>query len=206
MSIPYTYFIKWSKTGIQYYGVRYCRNCCPSDLWTTYFTSSKYVKEYRKLHGEPDIIQIRKVFDTKEKAIIFESKFLKKVNAVKRNDFLNKTDGKAISYNSHPKGMLGKKHTSATKEKMRGRKWSEKDKELMSKNRSGKNHWNYGNKWSDDVKEKNRLSNIKKRKENPELFTNPPSAKDRKHSEETKKKISEARKLYWEKKRNSSPK
>ena len=43
------------------------------------------------------------------------------------------------------------------------------------------------------------------RKENPELFTNPPSWEGKNHSDQSKEKMSLARKLYWEKKRNSSP-
>jgi len=75
----------------------------------------------------------------------------------------------------------------------------------MSKNRSGSKHWNYGNTWSEESKNKNRLSNQITRKQNPELFTDPPSFEGKTHSEIAKQKMSLARKLYWEKKRNSSP-
>ena len=61
-NIPYTYLIGWSKLNKYYYGVRYAKNCHPSDLWTKYFTSSKYVKQFREENGEPDIIEIRKTF------------------------------------------------------------------------------------------------------------------------------------------------
>ncbi len=61
--IPYTYIIGWSLYNKYYYGVRYAKNCNPNDLWKTYFTSSKYVKEFRNNHGEPDIIQVRKTFE-----------------------------------------------------------------------------------------------------------------------------------------------
>ena len=64
--IPYTYLIGWSKLNKWYYGVEYgikkipCAN--PKNLWTTYFTSSNIVSHFRKTHGEPDIIQVRKLF------------------------------------------------------------------------------------------------------------------------------------------------
>lgn len=32
-NIPYTYRIKWSNTGMSYYGVRYANDCKPDDLW-----------------------------------------------------------------------------------------------------------------------------------------------------------------------------
>ena len=49
--MSYTYLIGWTKYNIQYYGVRYAKGCHPDDLWKTYFTSSKYVKEFREKNG-----------------------------------------------------------------------------------------------------------------------------------------------------------
>lgn len=54
---PYTYHIAWTSIDKHYYGVRYAKNCHPSDLWQTYFTSSKHVKNTRERYGEPDIIE-----------------------------------------------------------------------------------------------------------------------------------------------------
>ena len=68
----YTYRIGWSGHNKHYYGVRYAVNCSPDDLFNSYFTSSKHVKQFFKLNGKPDIIQIRKVFETKEQAINWE--------------------------------------------------------------------------------------------------------------------------------------
>lgn len=92
---PYTYIIRWSKTGMNYYGVRYAKDCHPSELFVTYFTSSKRVANYIKEHGLPDIIQIRKTFVCEErvaKARNFEHRALRRLKAVTRTDFLNKTD------------------------------------------------------------------------------------------------------------------
>ena len=55
-SVPYVYFIYWSKTQVGYVGCRYSKDCTPDDLWKTYFTSSESVKKYRQKHGEPDKI------------------------------------------------------------------------------------------------------------------------------------------------------
>jgi hypothetical protein len=93
---PYTYFIGWSWLNTYYYGVKFAKKCHPSDLWVTYFTSSKYVHEFRELYGEPDIIEIRNVFNTADKARSWEHKVLKRIKAVLRKDFLNESDGKSI--------------------------------------------------------------------------------------------------------------
>ena len=70
--IPFTYLIGWSKHNIWYYGVRVKPGTTPADLWTTYFTSSKLVKQIRKDVGEPDVIQVRKTFKTKTGALLWE--------------------------------------------------------------------------------------------------------------------------------------
>lgn len=86
---PYTYLIGWSDQQKFYYGVRFAKNCNPSDLWVKYFTSSEPVAEFRKEYGEPDIIQIRKTFNSKESAILWEQKVLIKINARYNPLFLN---------------------------------------------------------------------------------------------------------------------
>lgn len=93
----YTYLIKWSNTNKSYYGVRYAKGCTPEDLWVTYFTSSKFVHAYRKLHGEPDLIKIRKVFgDDPVKAKLWEEKVLKRLNCVYNNDWLNQSNNNSF--------------------------------------------------------------------------------------------------------------
>jgi hypothetical protein len=80
---------------MNYYGVRYAKNCHPSDLFVTYFTSSKYVADYIKEHGLPDIIEIRKTFTCEnrvKKAKKHEHKVLSKINAGYRDDYLNKSN------------------------------------------------------------------------------------------------------------------
>lgn len=81
---------------MKYYGVRFAQNCHPSDFWVEYFTSSNYVTEYIKEHGEPDIKIIRKTFTNSEQARNWEHRVLKKLKVTLREDYLNKSDGKAI--------------------------------------------------------------------------------------------------------------
>lgn len=90
--IPYTYLIGWSKLDKWYYGVRYAKGCNPNDLWVKYFTSSNNVKKFRKANGEPDVIQIRRIFDNKSKALLWEHKVLKRMKVLKNNQlWLNKS-------------------------------------------------------------------------------------------------------------------
>lgn len=96
-SIPYTYLLEWSSTGMKYYGVRYAKNCDPVDLWNPYKTSSKYVKEYVALNGAPDIIQVRKTFNSVSDARLWEHRVLKRIGAATRLDYLNRTDNHSIS-------------------------------------------------------------------------------------------------------------
>jgi hypothetical protein len=86
---PYTYLIGWSKHNKWYYGVRYAKNCNPNDLWIKYFTSSKKVKEFRELYGEPDIKQIRKTFDNDKSAKLWEDKVLRRMEVHLNEKFLN---------------------------------------------------------------------------------------------------------------------
>lgn len=91
MTIPYTYLIGWISLEKFYYGVRYAENCHPDDLMKTYFTSSKHVLNFIKEHGLPDIVEIRKIFKTKESARIWENKVLKRMKITKNDKFLNRT-------------------------------------------------------------------------------------------------------------------
>ena len=106
---PYTYLIVWTQYNKWYYGVRFSRKCNTSELWKTYFTSSKYVKDFCKKYGPPDIIQVRKVFTSADSARIWEHKVLKRLRAKDSDKWINLSDSKAI-YNDHQKrALIGKK-------------------------------------------------------------------------------------------------
>lgn len=107
--ICYTYLIGWSTYKKFYYGVRYSKNANPFELWKTYFTSSKYVKNFREKYGEPDIIQIRKTFNNPDKARLWEHKVLKKLKVVNDDKWLNQTDNISFSLEASLKGVSSKK-------------------------------------------------------------------------------------------------
>lgn len=108
--IPYTYAIGWSEIKKYYYGVQYGRKANPSNLWTTYFTSSNVVKEYRKLYGEPDIIKVSKTFKEADDAINWEQGVLKKLLSSKnpnRENWINVciTYGNYFQTDEHRKSL-----------------------------------------------------------------------------------------------------
>lgn len=86
----FTYLIGWSKLDKFYYGVRFADNAHPSDLWCTYFTSSKYAHEFRTNNGEPDIKEIRKIFNSKKSAILWEEKVLRRLKVNNNERWLNR--------------------------------------------------------------------------------------------------------------------
>jgi hypothetical protein len=92
ITTPFTYLIGWSKLNKFYYGVRYAQGCDPSDLWTSYFTSSGPVSRFRTEHGDPDVVQVRYTFNSTQAARDWELKVLKRMNVVLREDFLNQHD------------------------------------------------------------------------------------------------------------------
>lgn len=95
-TIPYTYLIGWSDLDVWYYGVRYAEGCNPVELWSTYFTSSKHVKNFVNCFGDPDVRQIRKTFNNKTSSRLWENKVLKRMKIIIRKNWINKTDNIAI--------------------------------------------------------------------------------------------------------------
>jgi hypothetical protein len=87
---PYVYHISWSNQNKHYIGVRFRKGCNPSDLWVSYFTSSKHVKKFREEFGEPDLIEILETFTNADDARSAESKYIQNFDAVKSKDYLNK--------------------------------------------------------------------------------------------------------------------
>ena len=191
MQIPFTYLIGWSSHNIWYYGVRYAKNATPNSLWTTYFTSSKLVKELKNRIGDPDVIQIRKTFNSREKAVLWESKVLRRLKLCERDDFLNKARSTPIKFAlAGSKHWVGRKHSEETKAKMR--KWVD----IARHEKRLDNGWS-GRKHSEETKAKMREEQAL----NPRVASEETRAKigvasrgrqaflGRKHSEETKAKL-----------------
>lgn len=97
MTTPYFYVLKEVSTDMLYAGVKFSKNCNPSDLLVTYFTSSKIVRAM--LAADPSCFVVNRVrtFSSKEDAINYEKRFLKKVKADKSSRWYNQSISGAVS-------------------------------------------------------------------------------------------------------------
>lgn len=94
--IPFVYIIRDTSNNKKYAGVKFSKGCKPSDILTSYFTSSKVVKSLIK-QGREFVIDKIVEFETKEDAIEFEELLLLTVNAHLSDDWYNLAAGRAIN-------------------------------------------------------------------------------------------------------------
>lgn len=191
---PYTYLIGWTAQRKFYYGVRYAKNCKPEDLWSKYFTSSKEVAAMKTIYGDPDVIQIRKVFLTKERARLWENKVLRRLKVVSREDFLNKNDAPAPPINNRVMTDTTKNKISAVH---RGKPKSEEHKQKIREARAKQINTRKGIRATEETKQKIREARAKQTITPETRDKMSASRKGEKHwtygkprSEETKQKIS----------------
>ncbi len=174
--LSYVYLIGWTLIDTWYIGVRYKKNCHPTDLWTKYFTSSEYVKEFRQLHGDPDHIEILKTFNNKIEACLFEEQKLIEFDVLKKNNWLNRNI-RGIKFCGRSPGFT----------------CSEDHKRKMSESHKG----NKGHLQTEETRRKisNATKNIKRKPLSEETKIRMSRAKSgRILSEETKRKMSEIKK------------
>jgi hypothetical protein len=120
--LPYCYLIGWTAQNKFYYGVKYAAyrtsSAHPSKFWVEYFTSSERVKEFRKQHGDPDVIAIRATFDpaqygsmeaAQKAAVIHECKVIRRMNMVYDARFLNCGNGGLGTYSGAINGNKARK-------------------------------------------------------------------------------------------------
>lgn len=132
MRNAFVYVVGWKQIGKYYAGVRYRAGCQPSDLWTLYFTSSKLVADFRIQHGEPDVVRVVKTFgDDALEARLFEQRYLRKVNALHSDKWLNRAVG------GHFAGRRGP-HSEETKMKIAAKAKGRKRKTPVSEEQKQK--------------------------------------------------------------------
>lgn len=140
---PFTYLIGWSRHNLWYYGVRFSRTANPSDLWTTYFTSSKKVRAARLIFGEPDIRQVRRVFSDKKMALIWEHTVLRRMGVKHNTNWLNDSVGLGDKQHIGPWTDDMKSKISATKRRLLAngtiipKKHTEEHKQKLRENNPG---------------------------------------------------------------------
>jgi hypothetical protein len=158
---PYTYLIRHRPTNRVYYGMRAANKVDPEqDLWQHYFTSSPGVQQLIEETGPDSFdIEIRRVFATKEQAVAWETRVLRRCKVLHDDRWINQNvagyivpteqSRKKISeyHKDKPKSEEHKKHLSES-QKGRPKKstvyQSDEYRKKMSLLKSGSNNGMYG--------------------------------------------------------------
>lgn len=94
MYTPYTYLITHIPSGKRYYGVRWARNCHPSELWKKYFTSSRVIKRLIEQDGIGAFAyEVRRTFQSSKDARAWEIKVLRRLNVSSHQGWFNISEG-----------------------------------------------------------------------------------------------------------------
>jgi len=177
---PYTYLIRHRRTGKVYYGFRSANKVVPSeDLWKHYFTSSPKVQQLIADTGTDSFdVEVRKVFETKEQAVAWEAKVLRRCKVLHDDRWLNQNvagyivpteeSRKKISdfHKGKAKSQEHKQNLSNSqkgKPKLNSKNQTPEYRELMSKLKSGTGNGRYGKKVSEETRRK--ISEAKKGKQ-----------------------------------------
>ena len=194
----YTYFLtaKEPFNGMKYYiGVRFCKVNPEEDK---YLGSSRVIKQ-NKIAVDKHILA---TWDTRQEAVSHEILLHDCFNVSTNKEFFNQSKQTALGFDTT--GMLspmkGKKHTLEAIEKMRESKLNQSDetKQKISNTLKGHVAWNKGVSPTDDAKYK--MSQAKLGKiYSIEHRLNISKAKSN-ISEETRNKLSNSAKRYWEQK------
>lgn len=161
---PYTYLIKHRPSSKVYYGFRCANKLEPhEDLWKHYFTSSPRVQRLIEETGADSFdVEVRKIFETKEQAIAWETRVLRRCKVLHDDRWINQNvagyivpteeSNKKISdyHKDKPKSELHKQNLSKS-QKGSKRGWS---KQNLPKDTKGENNGMFGKHHSEEAKKK----------------------------------------------------
>jgi len=147
---PYTYLIRHRPTGKVYYGFRCANRVDPhEDLWKHYFTSSPKIQRLIEETGVDSFdTEIRRIFNTKEQAIDWETRVLTRCKVLHDDRWLNQNVAGYIIPTEESCRKISEFHKDKPK--------SEEHKQNLSKAQKGKSK-NYVQ--TEEHKRKNSLAN-----------------------------------------------
>ena len=177
---PYTYLIRHKPTNRVYYGVRTANKHEPQeDLWHHYFTSSPKIQELIEETGQDSFdVEIRQVFESKEKAIAWETRVLRRCRVLEDDRWINQnvagyivpTEESRKKISDYHKGKAkSEEHKQNLSKSQKGKPkkstvyQSQEYRELMSQLKSGKGNGRYGKEVSEVTRR--RISEAKKGKQ-----------------------------------------
>ena len=158
---PYTYLIRHKPTNRVYYGVRAANRVNPKqDLWHHYFTSSAKVQQLIEDTGRDSFeVEIRRVFETKEQAVSWETRVLRRCRVLHNDRWINQNVAGYIVPTEESRKKISEYHKGRAKSEEHRKNLSESQKgkqkknsknqtpeyrALMSKLKSGSNNPMYG--------------------------------------------------------------
>ena len=168
---PYTYIVKHKPTGKLYYGYRGANKVSPhKDLWNKYFTSSKQILALVEQDGKDAFeYEIRKVFESMEDAVNWESKALRRLKVLHSDKWFNQNIAGYVMPTAESNKKISEYHMGKPKSEEHKRKLSESQKgkpkkstayqtdeyrKKMSLLKSGENNGRYGKPVSEETRAK----------------------------------------------------
>ena len=161
---PYTYLIRHRPTGKVYYGFRAANKTEPiDDLWKRYFTSSQKVQQLIEETGADSFdVEIRRIFETKEQAIAWETRVLRRCQVLKDDRWINQNIAGYIEPTEESRKKISDYHKDKPKTDNHKQKISESQKgskrpwskNNLPKDTKGKNNGMYGKHHSEETKSK----------------------------------------------------
>ena len=115
--IPYTYLLFHKKSRTFYYGSRTAKNCHPSDLFESYFSSSNVIKSIIKKEGKDAFLfRVDQTFETAKETLEYEYQVLKRYEAGTNERFLNKHHTKSVEWTPESKAKASETHKRKVRE------------------------------------------------------------------------------------------
>jgi hypothetical protein len=129
---PYTYLVKHRPTNRVYYGMRAANKVDPQqDLWQHYFTSSPKVRQLIEETGKDSFdIEIRRVFETKEQAVAWETRVLRRCRVLENDHWINQNVAGYIVPTEESRKKISDFH--------KGKAKSQEHKKNLSESQKGK--------------------------------------------------------------------